>query len=188
MTNESESEKTTLRQPNLPPARSTICFCIPSLKSRESGAEAPDLRTFKPVICVPLLAVRDFLRVSRVMPRLKKETRARAFAFSGARSRTLHSRPPLNRFQEIFHAIKTGRYPNRTQSSCLAGCRTSQQLHLPSPIRDPATQRFNDFSRTVSRSGKARTPGSSESFCGFRVVPRNLFGNGTGIRVRDCRS
>ena len=49
------------------------------------------------------------------MPRLKKETRARAFAFSGARSRTLHSRPPLNRFQEIFHAIKTGRYPNRTQ-------------------------------------------------------------------------
>src|SRR6516162_3404455 len=49
------------------------------------------------------------------MPRLKKETCARAFAFSGARSRTLHSRPPLNRFQEIFHAIKTGRYPNRTQ-------------------------------------------------------------------------
>jgi proteasome accessory factor B len=27
----------------------------------------------------------------------------------------LHSRPPLYRFQEIFHAIKTGRYPNRTQ-------------------------------------------------------------------------
>src|SRR5215471_6544315 len=49
------------------------------------------------------------------MPRLKKETRARAFAFSGARSSDLHSRPPLNRFQEIFHAIKTNRYPNRTQ-------------------------------------------------------------------------
>jgi proteasome accessory factor B len=27
----------------------------------------------------------------------------------------LHSRPPLYRFQEIFHAIKTGRYPNRTK-------------------------------------------------------------------------
>jgi proteasome accessory factor B len=27
----------------------------------------------------------------------------------------LHSRPPLYRFQEIFHAVKTGRYPNRTQ-------------------------------------------------------------------------
>jgi proteasome accessory factor B len=49
------------------------------------------------------------------MRRLKKQTRARGSAFSGARSRTLHSRPPLYRFQEIFHAIKTGRYPNRTQ-------------------------------------------------------------------------
>ena len=53
--------------------------------------------------------------ISRVMHRLKKQTRARGLAFSGTRSRTLHSRPPLNRFQEIFHAIKTGRYPNRTQ-------------------------------------------------------------------------
>jgi predicted DNA-binding transcriptional regulator YafY len=35
--------------------------------------------------------------------------------FSGVKSRTLRSRPPLNRFQEIFHAIKTNRYPNRTQ-------------------------------------------------------------------------
>jgi hypothetical protein len=50
-----------------------------------------------------------------MMPRLKKQTRARGPALSGARSRTLHSRPPLNRFQEIFHTIKTGRYPNRTQ-------------------------------------------------------------------------
>jgi proteasome accessory factor B len=49
------------------------------------------------------------------VPRLKKQTRARDLSSSGARSRTLHSRPPLNRFQEIFHAIKTGRYPNRTQ-------------------------------------------------------------------------
>src|ERR1700756_754130 len=49
------------------------------------------------------------------MRRLKKQTRAGGSAFSGARSRTLHSRPPLYRFQEIFHAIKTGRYPNRTQ-------------------------------------------------------------------------
>jgi predicted DNA-binding transcriptional regulator YafY len=29
--------------------------------------------------------------------------------------RTLRSRPPLYRFREIFHAIKTGRYPNRTK-------------------------------------------------------------------------
>src|ERR1700756_5865845 len=49
------------------------------------------------------------------MRRLKKQTRAGGSAFSGARSRTLHSPPPLNRFQEIFHAIKTNRYPNRTQ-------------------------------------------------------------------------
>ena len=49
------------------------------------------------------------------MPRLKKLTRVHELASSGVRSRTLHSRPPLNRFQEIFHAIKTGRYPNRTQ-------------------------------------------------------------------------
>jgi proteasome accessory factor B len=49
------------------------------------------------------------------MRRLKKQTRARDLTFSASRSRTLHSRPPLNRFQEIFHAIKTGRYPNRTQ-------------------------------------------------------------------------
>jgi predicted DNA-binding transcriptional regulator YafY len=32
-----------------------------------------------------------------------------------AKTRTLHSRPPLYRFQEIFAAIKTGRYPNRTK-------------------------------------------------------------------------
>jgi predicted DNA-binding transcriptional regulator YafY len=49
------------------------------------------------------------------MPRLKKLTRVHELASSGVKSRTLHSRPPLNRFQEIFHAIKTGRYPNRTQ-------------------------------------------------------------------------
>ena len=49
------------------------------------------------------------------MRRLKKQSRAGGAAFPGARSRTLHSRPPLYRFQEIFHAIKTGRYPNRTQ-------------------------------------------------------------------------
>ena len=69
-------------------------------------------------MCAPLLATCDFCRldgISRVIHRLKKQTRARGLAFSGARSRTLHSRPPLNRFQEIFHAIKTGRYPNRTQ-------------------------------------------------------------------------
>src|ERR1700756_3932054 len=49
------------------------------------------------------------------MPRLKKRSRVRDLTFSGVRSRTLRSRPPLNRFQEIFHAIKTNRYPNRAQ-------------------------------------------------------------------------
>ena len=48
------------------------------------------------------------------MPRLGKKTRAGRIA-PAAKSRTLHSRPPLYRFQEIFHAIKTGRYPNRTK-------------------------------------------------------------------------
>ena len=45
---------------------------------------------------------------------MRKRPRIRAL-FSATKSRTLHSRPPLSRFQEIFHAIKTGRFPNRTQ-------------------------------------------------------------------------
>jgi predicted DNA-binding transcriptional regulator YafY len=48
------------------------------------------------------------------MPRLSKKSRANMIS-SAAKMRTLHSRPPLNRFQEIFHAINTGRYPNRTK-------------------------------------------------------------------------
>ncbi len=50
----------------------------------------------------------------RIMSRLGKKSRPSGFS-SAAKPRTLHSRPPLYRFQEIFHAIKTGRYPNRTQ-------------------------------------------------------------------------
>jgi predicted DNA-binding transcriptional regulator YafY len=46
--------------------------------------------------------------------RLSKKNRADRIS-SPAKTRTLHSRPPLYRFQEIFHAIKTGRYPNRTK-------------------------------------------------------------------------
>jgi predicted DNA-binding transcriptional regulator YafY len=49
------------------------------------------------------------------VPRMRKQTRVRDPAFSATGPRTLHSRPPLSRFQEIFHAIKTGRFPNRTQ-------------------------------------------------------------------------
>jgi predicted DNA-binding transcriptional regulator YafY len=48
------------------------------------------------------------------MSRLGKRSRVSGLS-SAAKTRTLHSRPPLYRFQEIFHAIKTGRYPNRTQ-------------------------------------------------------------------------
>ena len=48
------------------------------------------------------------------MPRLSKKSRSVRIS-SPAKTRTLHSRPPLYRFQEIFHAIKTGRYPNRTK-------------------------------------------------------------------------
>jgi proteasome accessory factor B len=48
------------------------------------------------------------------MPRLGKKNRLVRIP-SAAKTRTLHSRPPLYRFQEIFHAIKTGRYPNRTK-------------------------------------------------------------------------
>jgi predicted DNA-binding transcriptional regulator YafY len=51
---------------------------------------------------------------TRFMPRLGKKNRV-APILSAPRTRTLHSRPPLSRFQEIFHAIKTGRYPNRTK-------------------------------------------------------------------------
>ena len=50
----------------------------------------------------------------RFMSRLSKKNRAARIS-SAAKTRTLHSRPPLYRFQEIFHAIKTGRYPNRTK-------------------------------------------------------------------------
>jgi predicted DNA-binding transcriptional regulator YafY len=49
-----------------------------------------------------------------IMPRPGKKSRP-GRVLSPAKSRTLHSRPPLYRFQEIFHAIKTGRYPNRTK-------------------------------------------------------------------------
>jgi predicted DNA-binding transcriptional regulator YafY len=48
------------------------------------------------------------------MPRLGKKPRAGRIA-PVAKTRTLHSRPPFYRFQEIFAAIKTGRYPNRTK-------------------------------------------------------------------------
>ena len=48
------------------------------------------------------------------MPRLGKKNRVARIS-SAPKARTLHSRPPLNRFQEIFHAIKRGGYPNRTQ-------------------------------------------------------------------------
>jgi hypothetical protein len=51
---------------------------------------------------------------TRFMPRLSKKNRANRIS-SAAKTRTLHSRPPLYRFQEIFHAIKTGGYPNRTK-------------------------------------------------------------------------
>jgi predicted DNA-binding transcriptional regulator YafY len=51
---------------------------------------------------------------TRFMPRLGKKNRV-ALISSAPKTRTLHSRPPLYRFQEIFHAIKTGRYPNRTK-------------------------------------------------------------------------
>ena len=51
---------------------------------------------------------------TRFMPRLGKKNRATRIS-SAPKARTLHSRPPLYRFQEIFHAIKTGRYPNRTK-------------------------------------------------------------------------
>src|SRR5580693_10786972 len=50
-----------------------------------------------------------------MVPRMRKTPRVRDLVFAAAKSRTLHSRPPLSRFQEIFHAIKTGRFPNRTQ-------------------------------------------------------------------------
>jgi predicted DNA-binding transcriptional regulator YafY len=51
---------------------------------------------------------------TRFMPRLNKKSRSTRI-LSAPKARTLHSRPPLYRFQEIFHAIKTGRYPNRTK-------------------------------------------------------------------------
>jgi len=51
---------------------------------------------------------------TRFMSRLGKKNRVARIP-PATKTRTLHSRPPLYRFQEIFHAIKTGRYPNRTK-------------------------------------------------------------------------
>src|ERR1700720_1656017 len=50
-----------------------------------------------------------------MVPRMRKTPRVRDLVFAMAKSRTLHSRPPLSRFQEIFHAIKMGRFPTRPQ-------------------------------------------------------------------------
>jgi predicted DNA-binding transcriptional regulator YafY len=50
-----------------------------------------------------------------MVSRMRKTPRVRDLVFTAAKLRTLHTRPPLARFQEIFHAIKTGRFPNRTQ-------------------------------------------------------------------------
>jgi predicted DNA-binding transcriptional regulator YafY len=83
-------------------------------------------KQFKSIIRIPniepLPAVRlrkwSFCRSEDVktglMRRLSKKNRSPRI-LSTAKTRTLHSRPPLYRFQEIFHAIKTGRYPNRTK-------------------------------------------------------------------------
>jgi predicted DNA-binding transcriptional regulator YafY len=51
-------------------------------------------------------------RKKRVLSALEATSRANT---TPARARTLHSRPPLYRFQEILHAIRSGRYPNRTK-------------------------------------------------------------------------
>jgi hypothetical protein len=63
------------------------------------------------------IASRRYLvdRSGGIVLRTRKQARGGNSAPSAARLRTLHSRPPLYRFQEIFHAIKAGRYPNRTQ-------------------------------------------------------------------------
>jgi predicted DNA-binding transcriptional regulator YafY len=50
-----------------------------------------------------------------MVPRMRKTSRVPSLVFTAVKPRTLHSRPPLARFQEIFHAIKTGRFPNRTK-------------------------------------------------------------------------
>src|SRR3984893_2199045 len=50
-----------------------------------------------------------------MVTRMRKTPRIRNFVFAAAKPRTLRSRPPLSRFQEIFHAIKTGLFPNRTK-------------------------------------------------------------------------
>jgi len=51
-------------------------------------------------------------RKKRVLDALKTESGPDA---RQGQVRTFRSKPPLYRFQEIFHAIKTGRYPNRTK-------------------------------------------------------------------------
>ena len=81
------------------------------LGAKRIGAETPRLAVVNPrkwSFCRSVNVTTGF------MPRLGKKTRATNLAPT-LKSRTLHSRPPLYRFQEIFHAIKTGRYPNRTK-------------------------------------------------------------------------
>ena len=85
-------------------------FC-PHAAGERLGAETPRLPTVNP-------RKWSFYRPpdvkTRFMPRLSEKNRAVRIS-SAAKTRTLHSRPPLYRFQEIFHAIKTGQYPNRTK-------------------------------------------------------------------------
>jgi predicted DNA-binding transcriptional regulator YafY len=63
---------------------------------------------------MPVIRQQQFTqtRKKRVLDALKAASGADA---RRDQVRTLRSRPPLYRFQEIFHAIKTGRYPNRTK-------------------------------------------------------------------------
>jgi hypothetical protein len=68
---------------------------------------------------------------TRFMPRLSKKSRAFRI-LSAAKTRTLHSRPPLYRFQETFHAIKTGRYPNRNAKLLL---QLSASLGYSQPVK-----------------------------------------------------
>jgi len=99
------------------------------------------------------------------MSRLGKRSRVSTLS-PAAKPRTLHSRPPLYRFQEIFHAIKTGRYPNRTQLARTIEVTTKtiqrdidyMRYQLNVPIEFDYARGGYYFTKPSCRGASARSP------------------------------
>src|ERR1700745_2074769 len=105
---------------------------------------------------------------------MRKRSRVRHLIVAAPKSRILRSRPPLSRFQEIFHAIKTGRYPNRTQLA------RSIEVTTKTIQRDLDYMRYQlnlPFEFDYARGGYCFTKTSRPAF-----VPADRIRTGVGFR------